>query len=395
MVVRDSGKLSLLVSLALFGCTTAPPVPTAEIIPTVSVVKATMEDLTQETEITAEFQPSQEIDLHAKVAGYLKAIYVDVGDLVQKGQLLAELEIPETLEELVHSKAMEKKSELDVTRAESEVKGAESSLKLRELTYQRLAAVAKSKPNLIAQMEIDSAQARFQEGESQLASAQAALAAIRQQVVVASSGTARVQTMMGYQKLYAPFSGQITKRSADPGVMVQAGTASQSQAIPVVRLSQVDHLKLVLPVPESIVPRVKVNTPVEIRVEVLKRVFQGKVSRITGRLETSTRTMDTEVDVPNPGLVLKPGMFAYVRVATEQRNNVVAVPVQAVSIVDGKASILVVNSNHIVESRAVELGLETPEKLEVRSGVRDGELLIIGAGNQIKAGAHVLPKAAK
>src|SRR5438309_112058 len=118
--------------------------------------------------------------------------------------------------------------------------------------------------------------------------------------------------MYEYARVTAPFAGVITKRYADTGSMIQAGTASQTQAMPLVRLSENELLRLILPVPESVVPRIRIGEAVEVDVTALHRTFTGKVARFANKLQTSTRTMETEVDVPNPSMVLVPGMYAEV-----------------------------------------------------------------------------------
>jgi RND family efflux transporter MFP subunit len=358
----------------------------------VAVVKAARQDLARGMELSAEFRPYQEIDLHAKVAGYVKAINVDVGDHVHSGQLIAVLEVPEFAEELAQASASEKRSELDVIRAQSEVTRAESTYDIRKLSYNRILGVSKSRPNLIAQQEIDNAAARFHEAEAQLATAKAALASTRQQVQVTGASKARVRTMMSYLRITAPFSGVVTKRYADQGAMIQAGTASQSQAMPLIRLSEIDHLRLVLPVPESIISRVKLGSPVEVRVDSLKRVFQGKVARFTGRLETSTRTMDTEVDIPNPAGAILPGMFGYATLTLESRTDALAVPVQALSSAGAKPVLFVVNPQNQIEQRPVATGLETPDMIEITSGLQAGDMVVVGNRGGLKPGRSVAPK---
>ena len=363
--------------------------------PEVNVAKVERVDLAQELQLAAEFRPYQEIDVHAKVPGYLKSITVDVGDRVKAGQLLATLEAPEWSEQLLQATAVEKRSELDVARAKGEVRRAEAAHHLRKISYERLASVAKAKPELIAQAEIEDAQGRLHEAEAQLATAQAALASVEQQVRVAGAGRGQVNTMMRYLNITAPFSGVITKRYADLGAMVPAGTSSS--ALPVVRLSQVDRLRLVLPVPESVVPRVRIDAPVEVRVDTLGRVFQGKVSRITGRLETSTRTMETEIDVANPGGVLKPGMYAYANVTLSQRPETLALPVQAIANSAasgeeaGRRTVLVVGSGGAVASRKIQTGMETPDRVEVLEGLNEGDMVIVAASG-IKPGQRVTPR---
>jgi RND family efflux transporter MFP subunit len=358
----------------------------------VAVVKAARQDLARGMELSAEFRPYQEIDLHAKVAGYVKAIYVDVGDHVRAGQLIAVLEVPEFAEELAQASASEKRSELDVVRAESEVNRAESDYNIRKLSYDRILGVSKSRPNLIAQQEIDNAAAHFREAEAQLATAKAALASTRQQVQVSTASKSRVRTMMSYLRIAAPFSGMVTKRYADQGAMIQAGTAAQSQAMPLIRLSEVDHLRLVLPVPESIISRVKLGGPVEVRVDSLKRVFQGKVARFTGRLETATRTMDTEVDIPNPNGAILPGMYGYATLTLDSRSDALAVPVQALSGAGTKPAVFVVNTQNQIEQRPVVTGLETPEMIEITSGLHAGDMVVVGSRGGLKPGKAVAPR---
>ena len=357
--------------------------------PTVAVVRAERRDLASGAELAAEFRPYQEVDLHAKVAGYLKSIHVDVGDRVRQGQLIAVLEVPEYGEELAQASATAKRSELDVVRAQSEVTRAQTALDLRKLSYERLLGVSKTKPGLIAQHEIDTAASRFREAEAEIQTAKAALAATQQQVAVTSAGRSRISTMIGYLRITAPFSGVITKRYADAGAMIQAGTASQTQAMPVVRLSQTDTLRLVLPVPESLIPRVHLGSAVEVRVDALKRVFQGKVSRFTGRLDSATRTMETEVDLKNPGGVILPGMYGYASIQIDSREKAVAVPVQAVAGHGTQPTVLVVNGDLKLEERKITLGLETPDLVEVTKGLADSEMVVVGNRTGLKTGLRV------
>jgi RND family efflux transporter MFP subunit len=358
----------------------------------VAAVRACRQDLARGTELAAEFRPYQEVDVHAKVAGFVRRIYVDVGDRVRQGQLLAVLEVPEYGEELAQASASEKRSELDVVRARSEVTRAQATLDLNKLSYERLLAVSKRRPHLIAQQEIDTAAARFHEAEAQLATAKAALAGTEQQVRVNTAARSRVNTMMSYLQITAPFSGVVTKRYADNGSMIQAGTASQTQAMPVVRISQTDILRLTLPVPESLVTRVRVGSPVEVRVDALQRVFQGKVTRFSGQLNSATRTMETEVDLPNPGAIILPGMYGYASLVLDRTPDALAVPVQAISGHNTKPTVLVVNRENRLEERPVRLGLETASLVEIKSGLTESELVVIGSRAGLAPGSSVRVK---
>jgi RND family efflux transporter MFP subunit len=266
---------------------------------------------------------------------------------------------------------------------------------------QRLAAVVEKRPGLIAQQEIDDARSKDLVAEAQIASAKSGLAAATDQVHVNTAELQRVRTMLDYTRVTAPFAGVVTKRYADTGSMIQAGTASQTQAMPVVRLSENSLLRLVLPVPESAVPTVHIGQQVEVRVPTLKRNFPGRVARFSGKLSLATRTMDTEVDVPNSSLVLIPGMYAEVDLTLDRRNAVLAIPVTAVDI-DSEASppsgaaatgrVMVITPNNRVEVRTISLGIETASKVEVRSGLNEGDLVVIAGRAGLRSGQEVRPK---
>lgn len=356
---------------------------------TVAAARVTRQDLGRSLELAAEFRPYQEIDLHAKVAGYLKAIHVDVGDRVRKGQLVAELEAPEMMQEVAQAEATLKRAAVDVERAESELRRAESQQAIRRVSFDRLSAVITARPNLVAQQDIDDARARVEDADAQLAAAKAAVAASQEQVRIADAAKQRVDTLLTYLRITAPFDGTVTRRLADPGTMIQAGTASHVQAMPVVQLSQVDHLRLVLPVPESVVPRIRVAAPVEVRVDSLERVFQGRISRFSSKLDSSTRTMETEVDLPNPDLVIKAGMFGSATLVLERREAVLTIPVQALAGRSAPVTVLLIGPDKRLLEREVTLGLETPDRIEVRSGLQENDMVVVGARSNLRAGLLV------
>ncbi len=252
---------------------------TSETLPTVAVAKAVTRDLSHSEVLTAEFKPFQEIDVMAKVAGYVKEIYVDAGDRVKQGQLLAVLEIPEMASDIARAKANFEHSKSEVARSRDELQRAQAAHEMNHLAYQRLDAVSKSKPGLVAQQEIDDAHGRDLQSEAQISAAKSALAASEDQVRVAEAEQAKIKTMFEYTRVTAPFTGVITKRFANTGSMIQAGTSSTTQTMPLVRLSENGLLRLILPVPESEVPLVKIGKPVDVNVPTLHRTFPGKIAR--------------------------------------------------------------------------------------------------------------------
>jgi RND family efflux transporter MFP subunit len=384
----------LLCLLLTTSCSQSPRVEAAPApdVPTVAVAKVSPENLSHNLILTAEFKPFQEVDVMAKVAGYIKEIKVDVGDRVGKGQLLAILEIPEMADDLRHADASVKRSNAEVERAADELRRAESTHDLAHLSFQRLSSVSQKRPGLIAQQELDDARSKDLVTEAQISAAKSAKAAADEQVRVNDADVQKIKTLMDYTRVTAPFAGVITRRYADTGSMIQAGTASQTQAMPVVRLSENSQLRLILPVPESAVPTVHIGQSVEVRVPSLKRNFPGRVQRFTDKVNPATRTMDTEVDVPNPGLVLIPGMYAEVALMLENRKNALSVPVMAVDREGAEGQVMVITPNNRVEPRKVALGMETADRIEVLSGLNDGDLIVISGRPSLQAGEEVRPK---
>ena len=360
--------------------------------PTVAAVKIGRGDIAQTLTIAAEFRPFQEIEVHAKVAGFLKSISVDVGDRVRAGQLLAVLEIPELQDEIRQDEAAVKRASEEINRAQADLERAQSVYDVAHLGATRLANVMKVRPNLVAQQDIDEASGRDRVAEAQVATARAALASAKEQLDFAKAGQSKTQTLFDYARITAPFAGVITHRYADTGAMIQAGTSSQTQAMPIVRLSQNDRLRLVIPVPESAVSRIHLGTPVDVVVQSLHKTVRGLVARFADRLDTETRTMRVEVDVPNANLELVPGMYADASLVLDQVKGVVVAPVQAVDRTEAGSRVFVVGRDGTLDARTVTIGLETEDRVEIKTGLSDGDMVVVGSRAQLKPGSRVVPK---
>ncbi|MGB7748657.1 MAG: efflux RND transporter periplasmic adaptor subunit [Verrucomicrobiia bacterium] len=334
------------------------------VVPTVAVAKVCREDLYKKITIPAEFRPYEDVELHAKVSGYVDQMNVDFGDKVKAGQLLATLEVPELQDELHNAIATEQKAEADYTNA--------------NLIYMRLTAVNRDHPNLVAQQDLDTAEANDHTTAAGIAAAKA--------------DREKYQTLVAYTKITAPFDGVITHRYADPGTLIQAGTASDTQSMPLVRVSDNYLLRLDFPVTVDYVKDIVINDPVEVRVESLGgKTFTGNISRFTHDVDDNTRTMTTEIEVPNLDLELMPGMYATVVLKVEKHSQALAIPTEAVT-GSKKNTVYVVTPNHEIEERTVTLGLETPDKYEVVSGLNEGDLVVMGNRSRFQPGQKVDPK---
>ncbi len=277
---------------------------------TAAVVRVERGNLGNTLTIAGEFKPFQEVDIHAKVAGYIRVIRVDVGDRVKEGQVLAELEIPELSAQLAGTDAMVRRAQEEIRRAKSDVERAQSAHSAAHSGYIRLKQAADSRSGLVAQQEVDDSQAKDLESEAQVASAQAEASGAQQQLEVAQANQKQYGALSNYSHIVAPFAGVITKRFADTGALIQAGTASNTQAMPLVRLAQTTKLRLVLPIPESVSGQIQLGQSVKVRVQALNQDIEGKVSRFADSLDRQTRTMETEIDFENSNGELIPGMYA-------------------------------------------------------------------------------------
>ncbi|MES1980874.1 MAG: efflux RND transporter periplasmic adaptor subunit, partial [Pseudomonadota bacterium] len=314
----------------------------------VAVVEVARSDLARTLHLTAELMPYQDIDVYAKVAGYLRSINFDIGDRVRAGQVIARLDLPEQRADYEKAKA-----DFEIARLDSD----------------RLDAVAAKKPGLVAQQEIDDTHAALRVTKAKLDYA---------------------STILGYAIITAPFDGVITKRWANTGALIQTGTSS-STAVPIVRLAQSTRLRLVFPVPESAVTQIYVGVPVSVTVAATGQTLQGKIVRFARKLDDATRTMNAEVDFDNSSLRITPGMYATVDLTLDAKKNVLVLPPQAVAGKDNP-TVLAVNANRKTEERPVKLGLQTTDKVEILSGLAEGDLVVFGSRGSVGVGSVVDPK---
>jgi len=357
-----------------------------------AVVKVERRDLGVALTLAGAFKPFQDVDVHGKVAGYIKAIYVDVGSHVKQGQTLAILEVPELKAELAGADASVRRAKEEIRRAQGDLERAKSGHTAAHAMYERLKEASDQRPGLVAQQDVDNAQAKDLESEAQVSSAQAALDAAQQTLEVAQATQKQYAALSDYTNITAPFTGVVTVRYADTGSLIPAGTSSSTQSMPVVRVAQVSKLRLVLPVPESIAGQIHLGDPVKVRVQALSEDIVGKVSRFAESLDQQTRTMETEIDFENTKEKLLPGMYAETVVQLADHQNALTVPIEAVMQNGAEARILVVNSQNVVEERKIKLGLQGKSRVEVLSGVNEGERVIVGNQSQFRNGERVAPK---
>jgi RND family efflux transporter MFP subunit len=342
-------------------------------------------------EVAGVFIPFQEVELHAKVAGYIRHISVDIGDRVKAGQVLATLDVPELVAQVQGADAGVRQSQEQISRAKSDVLRAQANFEAVHSQAERLQQASKARPGLIAQQEIDDAMAKDRAASAQVDASKAALSATQQQLGVSQAQHQQYSSLADYSRIIAPFSGVVTWRYADTGTLIQAGTSNSGSA-PVVKLAEVDMLRLRLPVPESLAPYVRVGDPATVRVDAIGRTFDGKVTRSAGALDSATRTMQVEIDVPNKDRQLAPGMYAQVTLNVAHSGESLTAPVQAVDQSTAQPFVLLVDSANKVEKRNVHVGISTANRVELLSGVKEGDKIVAVNLSTYQPGELVTPK---
>jgi RND family efflux transporter MFP subunit len=355
---------------------------------TVGVVRAEMRPLVNQLTVSSELVPFQEIDVYAKEPGYVKTLNVDYGSHVRKGQVMAILEVPELEAQLQEDQATIKARTDEVTRAQHQLSRDKAQHNVLHIEYKRLAGVAEKQPGLVAQQEVDDAQGKDLAAESTLEAAQGSLEAAQSEVAVSKAKLIHDQALYDYSKITAPFEGVVTQRYANFGALMQAGTSS-TQATPLVRLSQENLFRLVIPVPEADVRYIRIGDAVQVRVPALNDTFTGRVTRFSVDVTSETRTMHTEVDVPNPNNKLVPGLYAEADLTFNQAPKAIAVPTQAVDREGANTTVMIVTDSGQIEKRPVTLGVQTANYAQIASGLKPGDEVVVSDRGSLKPGDRV------
>ena len=364
----------------------------ASTTPAARVAVAQRGDISHVLTLAGQFQPYQVVDVHPKVSGYMRRINVDIGDIVRQGDTLAVLEVPELKAQLEQTNFELKQSQEEITRAQHEINGAEAMHAALHAQSDRLRQAAATRPGLIAQQELDDAQSRDLSSQAKVDSAKAAMAAAQQHAEAARADNERVQALENYTNVVAPIAGVVIWRYADTGALIQGGTNSNSQDLPIVRLSQSDLLRLRVPVPEDDVRYVREGGQLQVRVDAIGKSFTGRIVRFTRNVNFETRTMETEVDVENKDLSIAPGMYANTMLQLGTVSNVVTIPVEALVLnAQRQQTVYVLDSSNRVHIRNVTVGAQGSKLAEISSGLNSGDRVILGGQDKYAEGEEVSP----
>ncbi len=351
-----------------------PPLIPDEPPPVVTIIRPKRQDLIRTIELPGSFRAYEETVLHAKTSGFLESIRVDTGDPVQKGQVLARISSPEVAQHVQQARAR-------YNSAMSEWKATKAQAVLDEKTFERYEAIQNTDPALIAGQEVDLARSRHDASSSRATAFEAQVAGAREAVQ-------EMQALAAYTLIRAPFDGVVTERHVDPGAFIEIG-----KNVPILTIANSDRLRLHVNVPERDARFIKPGSAVRLQVDALpQEIFTGSITRFASALNSDTRTMLTEIVLPNVSHRILPGMYAHAVLNLETHPKAIVLPAEAVVATKKETYVLVVTGKAKVHKIPVKTGINDGKTVEIVHGLTGNERIIFNNQTDLETGMTVKTK---
>jgi RND family efflux transporter MFP subunit len=357
-------------------------------LPVVNVQKVRRADAKTSLVLPGNIQAVTEAPILARANGYIKRRYADIGDRVKEGQVLAEIDAPELNQQILQAKATVDQANSTVEQAQAALQQGHSNENLARVTAQRWENL--SKKGVVSRQENDTYQAQWAAQQANVNALEKAVAAARNNAAAVEANVARLNDLLAYQTVRAPFAGVITLRNVDAGALVNEGNTL------LYRIDQTDRLRTYLNVPQADAGSVRVGQQAVLVVPDLPgHGFLGAVTRTANALDPATRTLLVEVQVPNPGALLMPGMYAQVDLSVLRKDPPLLIPGDTLVVRSDGPQVAVVAPDGRVHFARIQLGRDFGDRLEVLSGLEDGQQVVVNPSDAIREGAQVKPVAAK
>lgn len=370
------------------------------VIPTVAVMTPSRAPAEADVTLPGNIEAIQDVPIFARVDGYLKRRLVDIGDRVRQGQVLAEIDTPELDQEVAQARAALAQAQATLAQARSALQQARAALQHTQATMRfndiTLARWRELKSReLVAQQDVDNFQAAADGSRADVAAARANVQALtasmnaaEANVAAAEASLRRLVEMQSYQTLRAPFAGIVTVRNVDQGSLISAGRATN--AVPAFRVAQIDELRVFVNVPQTFVPSIAPGLPTDTVVrELPNRVFKARVVSTAEALDPATRTLLTEIRMRNEGGVLRPGMYADVKLHVTRTDPPLLLPSSAVIIRSGPPMVATVGSDGVVHLKPMQLGRDLGSSLEIAGGLAEQDAVLAAPPDDVQDGDHV------
>jgi len=357
---------------------------TSKELPTVTVVSVERSANTGTLILPGNIEALTEAPVLARASGYIRRRYVDIGDRVKSGQLLAEIEAPELDQQVNQARAALDQVRAALEQANANLQQGQAQEQLAKVTAERWKNLQSK--GVVSRQDNDTYQSQYAAAQANVLALEKAVASARSNIAAAEANLSRLTELQGFKSVRAPFAGVITVRNVDVGALV-----SEANTL-LFRMAQNDRLRTYVNVPQSEADSVHVGQTARLAIlDLAGHQFSGTVTRTANALDPATRTLLTEVQVLNSGGLLLPGMYAQVDLTTPRKNPPLLIPGDTLVVRSTGSQVGVVDAGHIVHFQRLQLGRDYGDKIEVLSGLEAGQQVVVNPGDTVQEGAKVNP----
>jgi RND family efflux transporter MFP subunit len=355
-------------------------------MPVVNTVVLKLQEGENEISLPASMQAIQEAAIYARVDGYLKVRGVDIGDHLKAGTVMAEIEAPEIDQQLAQVQATLAHAVAALAQAKATQKQAETRMQLAKVTVDRWKQLVVK--GVVSRQDGDDKQGAYDASVADYDAAVANVTAAVADISAQKANVARMEEMRSFEKVVAPFDGVVTARNVDPGALITAGSATDKREL--FRMAKEGELRIFVNVPQSYAAAIHEGETAIIRVnEFQGRQFPGKIIRTSDSLDPSSRTLLTEIHIPNPNHTLRPGMFSSVKFTLDRTARTILAPASVMLFDSGGTRVAIVKPDQTLHFQKVTPGRDYGSTIELVAGVNPGDRAVINPSDELAEGMKV------
>jgi RND family efflux transporter MFP subunit len=353
-------------------------------LPPVNVIAVEQASGKSQLVLPGNIQAVTEAPVLARASGYIRTRLADIGDRVREGQLLAEIEAPELDQQVRQAKASVDQAGASLEEATANLQQGKTNTEMARLTYERWNALVQK--GAVSRQDADTYKSQFEALGENVQSLEKAVNVAKSNITAAEANLGRLTEMQGYLKVRAPFAGVITLRNVDTGALVAEGNTL------LFRIAQTDRLRTYVNVPQADSTSIRVGQTAQVKIPDLpSKTFTGTVTRTANALDPATRTLLAEVQVPNEGGLLLPGMYSEVNFTTPRMEPPLMIRADALVVRGDGPHVAVVGDDGVVHFQTVQVGRDYGDQLEVLGGLEKGQRVVISPGDVVRENAKVRP----
>ena len=354
--------------------------------PVVNTVVLKMQEGKAELSLPASMQAIQEAAIYARVDGYLKTRGVDIGDHLKAGAVMAEIEAPEIDQQLAQAKAALAHSVAALAQAKANQKQAETRMELAKVTVDRWKQLVVK--GVVSKQDGDEKQSSYDAALADLDASASNVTAAGADIASQQANVGRMEEMRSFERVVAPFDGIVTARNVDPGALITAGSATDKREL--FRMAKTGELRIFVNVPQSYSVAIHPGETAVVRVNEFEgKQFPGKIVRTSDSLDPNSRTLLTEIHIPNDNHMLRPGMFASVKFTLDRTAKTIMAPAGIMLFRSDGPHIAVVTADHRLHFEKVTPGRDYGSTIEILAGANEGDRAVLNPTDELAEGEKV------